>query len=59
MNIDVKIHRLMLRKGHKKFHIVAHSKGGLSWDVVDTKTGGSRFTKLIITMGTLLSKEHG
>ncbi len=52
MNIDVKIHRLMLRKGHKKFHIVAHSKGGLvgMWWIL--KLGGSRFSKLIITMGT-------
>ena len=52
MNIDVKIHRLMQRKGHKKFHIVAHSKGGLvaMWWVL--KLGGSRFTKLVITMGT-------
>ena len=52
MNIDVKIHRLMQRRGYEKFHIVGHSKGGLvaMWWIL--RLGGSRFSKLIITMGT-------
>ena len=38
MNIDVKIHRLMLRKGHKKVSYCSPLRW-LSWDVVDTKLG--------------------
>jgi|GEM_PF-774742 len=53
--IDYKIKRQIERHGFKKFHVVAHSKGGLVglWWVL--KLGGSLYCDKIITMGTPFS----
>ena len=50
--IDYKLKRQIDRHGFKKFHVVAHSKGGFValWWVL--KLGGHNFCDKVITMGT-------
>jgi uncharacterized membrane protein YdjX (TVP38/TMEM64 family)/pimeloyl-ACP methyl ester carboxylesterase len=50
--VDYKIKRQVERHGFKRFHVVAHSKGGLValWWIL--KLGGSRYCKKVVTMGS-------